>query len=172
MVTTFWTPFFGSSRGPILGPPANRDLTWLLTVSADFEKTPKKGVQKVGFLGGSKMAIFGKTEILLCRRRRFFRFFVVFFCVFLVIFVNFGTPSGKWPFWSLFGVTFLDPKSLLIAPQIGQKRGPKSGQNDLFLGHFWTPFWTPFYETPPCTYTWNWEKGPKVGPKSGQNDLF
>ena len=53
-----------------------------------LKKVQKKG-SKSGVFGGSKNGHFGKTEILLCRRRRFFRFLTVFFCVFLAIFVNF-----------------------------------------------------------------------------------
>ena len=53
-----------------------------------LKKAQKKGHFWV-FSGGSKMAIFGKTEILLCRKRRFFRFFVIFFRVFY----NFGFGS-------------------------------------------------------------------------------
>ena len=71
----------------------------------------KKSGQKMGFLGGSKIAIFGKTEILLCRRRRFFRFFVIFSCVFLVIFVNFGTPLRNWPLWDHFLGSDLDTET-------------------------------------------------------------
>jgi hypothetical protein len=71
----------------------------------------KKSGQKTGFLGGSKNGIFGKTEILLCRERRFFRFFVVFFCDFLVIFVNFGTPLRNWPLWDHFLGSDLDTET-------------------------------------------------------------
>ena len=81
---------------------------------------PKNG-PKSGVFGGSKNGHFGKTEILLCRRRRFFRFLTVFFCVFLAIFVNFW-HGRKWP---TFGITFLTLIWRAINMVFGSKKWSK-----------------------------------------------
>ena len=75
-------PFFGVFWKSAKKPP------FVALNLGHLKKVQKRG-SKSGVFGGSKNGHFGKTEILLCRKRRFFRFLTVFFCVFLAIFVNF-----------------------------------------------------------------------------------
>ena len=101
-----WVP----SKNPFFGVfwKSAKKPSFLALNLGHLKKAKKRGHFWV-FWEGPKMAFLEKLKFYYVVNDDFFGFLLFFFVFFWSFLSIFGRGVQKWPFWSLFGVTFLDP---------------------------------------------------------------
>ena len=164
---------------PFLGFFGNRQKSRLFRhwFWAIWKRSKKRG-QKVGFLGGPKMAFLEKLKFYYVVEDVFFGFwpfFFVFFWPFLSIFDMTRSGHDFWSpffdfFWTLFFLCVFyvfkfNGSFYRVFEKKGSKKWPKNGPKMAIFGSFWDPFWDPFFGVYPLIAV---QGGQKVGPKMDQ----